>query len=311
MRPTRVPAGHLGGHGLVVEDGVERRGGDRADLDGVDPDARRQIGGGQLGPVRQRALGRAVGGVAPTGQATHGRRDVDHRSAVAGQHGGDGRLGQGVGGEDVEAEGPGHVPDAGVHERAGGGAPHVVDHDVDAPEGVDRGLGQAGHGVEVGQVGRDHDRPATQPLDGGGHLAQLLGAAGRHDDVGAHLGQGHGRGRPDAASGTGHDGRPAVEAEALGHARRADLGRARRADLSHVPRTSPPGSPASDDRRPVDPGHSYRHRRGRTKPRLATIRAPGHGDSYRFGHVRAIQALPRTAIVSPRAPKRRSGRSSR
>ena len=47
--------------GLVVEHDVQRRGGDRADADGVDPHPGGEVAGGEAGVVRQRRLGGAVG----------------------------------------------------------------------------------------------------------------------------------------------------------------------------------------------------------------------------------------------------------
>src|SRR5690606_10844809 len=114
---------------------VERGGGDRADADGVDPDAGGQVAGGQLGVVRQRRLGGAVGRVAAPGDAAHHRGDVDDGpGGVAGppaiQHQRHGRPGQGVGGGDVEVERLLEMARGGAQELPGHGAADVVDDDV-------------------------------------------------------------------------------------------------------------------------------------------------------------------------------------
>jgi hypothetical protein len=56
----------------------------------------------------------------------------------------------------------------------------------------------------------------------GGRLFDLGRRAGAHHDVGARVGTGEGRRGADAAAGTGDDGHPSVEAEAVenaGHVR--------------------------------------------------------------------------------------------
>ena len=88
---------------------------------------------------------------------------------------------------------------------------------VEPAEGVDGGLRERGHLVEVAQVGGHDDRLASQCLHLGGDLVQLLLRAGGQDDVGAGLGEREGAGGPDPTSCTGDDRDPIVEAESLEH----------------------------------------------------------------------------------------------
>ena len=101
----------------------------------------------------------------------------------------------------------------GLRELAGHAAAHVVDHDVEPAERLVGRPGQAGGGVEVGQVGRHDDRPPARGLDLFGHARELGLGAGRDGHVGARLGQGHGDGGADAAPGARHHGCPVGQPE--------------------------------------------------------------------------------------------------
>ena len=68
-------------------------------------------------------------------------------------------------------------------------AADVVDDDVDPAELLHGDLGQAGDRVEVAEVGRHDDGPATDRLDLGGDGVELLLRARRQHDVGARLGE--------------------------------------------------------------------------------------------------------------------------
>ena len=100
-----------------------------------------------------------------------------------------------------------------VEERAGHRAADVVDDDVDAAELLRGDVGQAGHRVEVAEVGRHHDRLAAERLDLLGDRVELLLRARRQHDVGAGLGERERRRGADAAARAGHDGHLVVEAE--------------------------------------------------------------------------------------------------
>nr|WP_254126778.1 hypothetical protein [Aquihabitans sp. G128] len=111
-----------------------------------------------------------------------------------------------MGGDHVERERLGQEAGRGVLEGPGHGAAQVVDHDVEPAERLDRGGRQAGHRVEVAQVGGHHVGPSPGGLDLGRHLQELrLGASGQ-EHVGAGLGQGDRGGGADAAPCAGHDG---------------------------------------------------------------------------------------------------------
>ena len=91
----------------LAGDELQRAGHDRADVDAVDPDPRREVLGGHLGPVRERGLGGAVGDEAAVGRAAHHRADRDDALLPAVgvlQHQRHGGAGQRVRGGDVEAE---------------------------------------------------------------------------------------------------------------------------------------------------------------------------------------------------------------
>src|ERR1700677_1397392 len=67
-----------GGTQLVARhDDVQRRGGRRADADGIDPDAGGQVAGGEAGVLLERALDGAVADIATPGHVSHDRRDAD------------------------------------------------------------------------------------------------------------------------------------------------------------------------------------------------------------------------------------------
>ena len=165
---------------VALHDDVERGGGGRADADGVDPDARGQVLGGQPGVMGQGGLDRAVGEVAAPGRPAHDRRDVDDGPAAGGQQVGDGRPDEGVGGGHVEVERLLQEPGRRVEQWPGHRAADVVDEHVDPAERLGRGVGEAGDRVEIGQVGRDDDGPATGRLDLRRHGAELfLGPGGQ------------------------------------------------------------------------------------------------------------------------------------
>ena len=107
--------------------------------------------------------------------------------------------------------------DVGLHELPRHPAADVVHHDVEPAEGVDGGLRERGHLVEVGQVGGHDDRLAAQGLHLRGDLVQLVLRAGGQDDVGAGLGEREGAGGPDPAAGSGDDRDPVVETKSLEH----------------------------------------------------------------------------------------------
>ncbi len=165
MRPSGVPASMADPQLVGLHHDVEGRGGHRADGDGVDPDPRGEVGGGQPGVVGQRALGRAVGQVAPSRQAAHGRRDVDHRAAAALEHQRDRRAEQGVGGGHVEVEGL--LETAGEVSMNGRGIapPTLFTTRSSRPNAVPGPVDQGGHGVEVVEVGGHHHRPPPGALD--------------------------------------------------------------------------------------------------------------------------------------------------
>ena len=81
------------------------------------------------------------------------------------------------------------------------------------PNGLAGRAGQAGHGVEVAQVGGHDDRLAAHRLDLVGHRLELVGGAGGQHHVGPRLGEGERRGGADAAPGAGHHRHLSVESE--------------------------------------------------------------------------------------------------
>src|SRR5690606_18721328 len=121
-----------------------------------------------------------------------------------------GGAGQGVRGADVEVEGVGQVGRVGVHQRVGDAAADVVDHDVESAELRHCRLGEAGCGVEVAEVGRDHQGAAPGRRDPLGDRFELVTVAGADDDVGAGLGERQRGRRADPPAGTGDDGHPVV-----------------------------------------------------------------------------------------------------
>jgi len=90
-----------------------------------------------------------------------------------------------------------------VQESPRHGPAHVVHHDVEPAEFLVGRRGQRGHGLEVVQVGLDHEDPPPGRFDPAGHLGQLVLGPGRDDDVTPGLGQGQSRARPDPTSGPG------------------------------------------------------------------------------------------------------------
>src|SRR5690606_6353090 len=123
--------------------------------------ARGEVGGRESRVVGQRGLRRAVREVAATGHTADNRGDVDDRAALTRQQVGYGGAGQRVRGVDVEVERVGEVAGVGVHQRVGDAAADVVDHDVEAAEGLDRGVGQTGGGVEIAEIGGHDVGPAA------------------------------------------------------------------------------------------------------------------------------------------------------
>ena len=92
-------------------------------------------------------------------------------------------LGQPVRDPDVELERVRQVMRLRRQERPRHRAADVVHHDVQPPEGLRRGPGQAGRGVEVGQVGGNDDRPPPGRLDLPRDLGELVLGAGRDQHV--------------------------------------------------------------------------------------------------------------------------------
>ena len=138
-RPIGVPVEELPAQGVVGEHDVERAGGHAADVDGVDPHPRGQLGRDVARHPIERRLGRAVGDEHRLGHAGRARRDVDHGAPADGvDHLPRRQLGQRQRRGHVEGEGPGHEALARVHGRPGHGAAGVVDQDVEPAELLDR-----------------------------------------------------------------------------------------------------------------------------------------------------------------------------
>jgi len=127
----------------------------------------------------------------------------------------DGRPGQAVRDLDIERERVSQVPRFGRQKRPRHRAPDVVDHDVEPPERVHRGRGQARRGVEVGQVGRDDDRTPPGRLDLARDLGQLLPGPGRDHHVGARLSQRQRDRRADSPASAGHHRRAIRDAKPI------------------------------------------------------------------------------------------------
>ena len=81
------------------------------------------------------------------------------------------------------------------------------------PSSRGRDVGQAGHRVEVAEVGRHHHRLPAERLHLRGDRVELLLRARRQHDVGAGLGQRQRGGGADAAPGAGHDRHLVIDAE--------------------------------------------------------------------------------------------------
>ena len=137
--------------------------------------------------MRHRGLGRAVGGVAATGDAPHHRGDIDDGTAAALEHDRHRRQVQGVRRRDVEVEGLFHVLRRRHQERQRDRAAHVVDDDVDTTELPASARGELGDRAEVTEVTGHADRAPTErfhlPRD---RLAGLELPA-RDDNIGAGL----------------------------------------------------------------------------------------------------------------------------
>ncbi len=110
---------------------------------------------------------------------------------------------------------------ADVLERSHETRSRVVDEDVHAAELGDGGVHEGVHGVAVGHVAFDGDRPslAVAPLDALGDGFDVLQFARADDDVRPVVGEPLRDGLPDAARRAGHDRGFAGDAELFdGHA---------------------------------------------------------------------------------------------
>src|SRR6478752_2622619 len=193
----------------LARDELQRAGEDRPDVDAVDADARRQVLGGHLGPVREGGLGRAVGDEPAVRRTPHHRADRDDAlllPVVVLQHQRHGGLGERVGRGHVEAERLVEEAVAGLHELPRERAADVVDHGVEPAELVVRRLRQAADGVEVAEVGGDHQAAAPGRADLLRDHLELLGGACGNEHVGAGLGERDGGGGAEAAARAGDDG---------------------------------------------------------------------------------------------------------
>jgi hypothetical protein len=123
------------------------------------------------------------------------------------------RLGQRVRDRDVEVERGLQVPRLGRWERPGHRAADVVDHDVQPPELRDRGTGESRRGVQVAQVGGDHQGAAPCRLHLVRDLGQLVRAAGTDHHVRSGLRQGDDGGRAEPPARAGHHGHPPGDTE--------------------------------------------------------------------------------------------------
>ena len=114
-------------------------------------------------------------------------------------------------GRDVPVKGLLEEAPAGVEERPGHAAPHVVDHDVETTVSRHGRVDQGGKLAQVAQIGRHGNGPAAGFLLDPLHQAgEGVGVSGRNDHVSAAFGQGQGRGGADAPTAAGHDGHLAV-----------------------------------------------------------------------------------------------------
>ena len=73
------------------------------------------------------------------------------------------------------------------------------------------------HLVEVLQVGSDDVRLATECLDLGGDLLELVGRTSGKDNIGAGFSKGQRTGGPNPSAGSGDDGYAVVETESFKH----------------------------------------------------------------------------------------------
>ena len=143
------------------------------------------------------------------------RDDVDHRGPGAGAevrqrlldeeeraaHVGLVRLGKGLGRDVAQWLG----------QRVGG----VVDHDVDATEGLDRASDQVAQLVESADVGRHRQGRSARGANRIDRLLARLGLSAGDDDVGSHGREAHGNRSPDAATPAGDHGDPVAQVEGV------------------------------------------------------------------------------------------------
>ena len=171
--------GHLVHGRLVAGDELQGTGHHTAHGDGVDPDRRAEVLGGQPRVVGQRRLRGAVGEVAASGDPADDAGDVDDGATVVLEHLRHRGPGERMGGGDVEVERLLEVAGVGVEQGVGNRAADVVHHDVEAPELVVRRVREVGHRLEIHQVGRDDDGPGDRaprcpwpPARAGRHCAR-------------------------------------------------------------------------------------------------------------------------------------------
>ena len=163
--------------------------------------------------MRERGLGRAVGGEAAVAQTADERRDVHHRAVPGGDEVGERGLRELKRGAHVEVERLLERAHVGARERRGHRTAHVVDHDVDAAELVGRALRERVEVGELVEVGGHHQAATAERAHVGSDLLELLLGAGGDGDIGAGLRERPGTGSADAAATGGDDGHFAVEAE--------------------------------------------------------------------------------------------------
>ena len=125
--------------------------------DGVDPYARRPLGGQCPGHIDQGALRRLVGEVRIEAAAdqSHDRGDIDDPAAGAGEHHPSGFAAGYKGRGHVDVHDPAPVLDAEALGRIALGGPDIIDDDVDPPEARDR------RRHHVGRSGRHRRRRAA------------------------------------------------------------------------------------------------------------------------------------------------------
>ena len=199
---------------VVGQHHLERPGSHAADVEGVDPHPRGELGGDIAGHAVECGLGCAVGDEHRLGHAGRARRDVDHRPRSDRVHHLAGsQFGQRQGSSHVEGEGPGHEPLTGVERSSRHGPAGVVDQDVESAELLD-GSGHEplvfGFDGDVGHHDQRSSAPSTHRL---GHFLQVgFGPGGQHH-IGTGLGQPEGDAPSDPEARTRDDGDPAVEAE--------------------------------------------------------------------------------------------------